>query len=86
MESAKITLKGQVTVPKKVRTALGIKAGDLVIFSVEGEQAILKPFIKKPLLDFYGILPAKRKYPGVDALRHEMHRKLSKKIIKGTEK
>jgi antitoxin PrlF len=80
MEAAKITFKGQVTIPKKVRIALGIQAGDSVIFSVEGEQAVLKPFIKKSLLDFYGILPVKRKYPGFEAIRRELHQKISNKI------
>ena len=86
MKMTRITCKGQVTIPKKVRTALGIQAGDLVIFSIEGEQAVLKPFIKKPLLDFYGALPVKRKYPGIDAIRQETHRKLSNKIVRGVEK
>jgi len=86
MEAAKITFKGQVTIPKKVRTALGIQAGDLVIFSVEGEQAVLKPFIKKSLLDFYGTMPVKRKYPGMEAIRRELHQKISKTVVGKTKK
>lgn len=39
--AAKITSKGQVTVPKIVRDALGIKEGDEVVFRVEGNRAIL---------------------------------------------
>lgn len=39
--AAKITSKGQVTVPKAVRDALGIKQGDEVIFRVEGNRAVL---------------------------------------------
>ncbi len=78
MEAAKLTFKGQVTIPKKVRTALGIQAGDLVIFSVEGGKAVLEPFIKKSLLDFYGTLPVIRKYPGFVATRREVHQKISK--------
>jgi AbrB family looped-hinge helix DNA binding protein len=39
--AAKITSKGQVTVPKAVRDALGIKEGDEVVFRVEGNRAIL---------------------------------------------
>jgi antitoxin PrlF len=38
---AKVTSKGQVTVPKSVRDALGIKEGDEVLFRVEGNRAIL---------------------------------------------
>jgi antitoxin PrlF len=36
-----VTSKGQVTVPKAVREALGIDAGDEVIFRVEGNRAVL---------------------------------------------
>jgi AbrB family looped-hinge helix DNA binding protein len=33
--------KGQVTVPKAVRDALGIAEGDEVVFRVEGNRAVL---------------------------------------------
>lgn len=39
--AAKMTSKGQVTVPKVVRDALGIEAGDQVVFRVEGNRAVL---------------------------------------------
>lgn len=39
--AARVTSKGQVTVPKSVRDALGIKEGDEVLFRVEGNRAIL---------------------------------------------
>lgn len=38
---AKVTSKGQVTVPKIVRDALGIRDGDEVIFRVEDNRAVL---------------------------------------------
>ncbi|OBA80258.1 AbrB family transcriptional regulator [Mycobacterium sp. 1164966.3] len=39
--AATVTSKGQVTIPKAVRDALGIHAGDEVIFRVEGDRALL---------------------------------------------
>lgn len=39
--AAKVTSKGQVTLPKAVRDALGITAGDAVVFRVEGNRAVL---------------------------------------------
>ena len=39
--AARITSKGQVTVPKAVRDALGIVQGDEVVFRVEGNHAVL---------------------------------------------
>ncbi|MGH3089442.1 MAG: AbrB/MazE/SpoVT family DNA-binding domain-containing protein [Rubrobacteraceae bacterium] len=32
---AKITSKGQITIPKEVREALGVKEGDSLVFEVE---------------------------------------------------
>lgn len=39
--AAKLTSKGQVTVPKVVRDALGLEEGDEVPFRVEGDRAVL---------------------------------------------
>jgi antitoxin PrlF len=39
--AARLTSKGQITVPKAVRDALGIETGDQLIFRVEGNRAVL---------------------------------------------
>lgn len=39
--AAKMSSKGQITVPKPVRDALGIGEGDSVVFRVEGNRAVL---------------------------------------------
>jgi len=39
--AARMTSKGQVTVPKAVREALGLEEGDEVVFRVEGNRAVL---------------------------------------------
>ena len=39
--AAKLTSKGQLTIPKAVRDALGLKEGDQVVFRVEGNRAVL---------------------------------------------
>ena len=39
--AAKVTSKGQITVPKVVRDALGLDAGDEVVFRVEGDRAVV---------------------------------------------
>ena len=41
--SATISSKGQITVPKAVRDALGLKSGDAVDFVLRDGQAILRP-------------------------------------------
>lgn len=39
--AARLTSKGQVTIPKAVRDALGLREGDEVVFRVEGARAML---------------------------------------------
>ena len=39
--AAKITSKGQLTIPKSVREALDLHEGDHVVFHVEGDRAVL---------------------------------------------
>jgi antitoxin PrlF len=41
MPTATVTSKGQITIPKEVRTALGIEAGDRVEFVAE-EKGVYK--------------------------------------------
>lgn len=38
---ATVTSKGQVTLPKDLRDALGLKAGDKVLFRVHKDRAVL---------------------------------------------
>jgi len=42
MHTSKISSKAQITLPRKVREALGAKAGDLIIYEVEGDVVRLK--------------------------------------------
>jgi AbrB family looped-hinge helix DNA binding protein len=76
MDQAKVTYKGQITIPKAVREALNIEQGDSVMLQVEGNHAILRPIKKKALREFYGAFPATRPYPGTATVRTHVGRKL----------
>ena len=39
--AARMSTKGQVTIPKAVREALGLHEGDAVVFRLEGSRAVL---------------------------------------------
>lgn len=41
MKAGKLTVKHQVTIPRDVRRALNLKAGDQVIFEIENGRAVV---------------------------------------------
>ena len=42
MHTSKISSKSQITLPRKVREALGATTGDMIIYEVEGDVVRLK--------------------------------------------
>ena len=42
-DSSVISTKGQVTVPKRIRTRLGLRVGDRVEFVARGHETIIRP-------------------------------------------
>ncbi len=42
MRIATLTSKGQVTIPKEIRTRLGIEAGDKISFELQGDAIVLR--------------------------------------------
>ena len=42
MHTSKLSSKAQVTLPRKVREAIGAKAGDTIAYEVEGNVVTLK--------------------------------------------
>ena len=59
MESAKVTSKGQITIPKVVRESLGVHAGDRIHFLVR-EDGVVEMFPRtRDLLSLAGLLRPK---------------------------
>jgi len=48
-EKAKISKKGQVTIPKSIREKLGLEPGKKISFDVIGREVIIYPEIEDPL-------------------------------------
>nr|HID12316.1 AbrB/MazE/SpoVT family DNA-binding domain-containing protein [Anaerolineae bacterium] len=82
---ATMTAKGQVTIPKAIRQALGIRERDHLLFLIEGERLVVIPLRRRSLRALYGALPATRPYPGHEAIREEMHAGLGERIAQGEE-
>jgi AbrB family looped-hinge helix DNA binding protein len=68
--ASRLTTKGQITIPKAVRDALGLAEGDSVVFRVEGQRAVLA---RTPdLLELAGAVsvPAAKRGVAWDEIRH----------------
>ncbi len=84
-EMATVTAKGQITIPKAIRDALGIEERDRLLFVVEGDRLVLIPLRRRSLTDLYAALPATRPYPGHDSIRQELRGELGERMARGDE-
>ncbi len=81
MSTARVTSKGQVTIPADVRRALKIDQGDDLAFEVTSERsAEVKVLKRKRLSDLFGALPSDRPVAGKEATRDEIGRELGKAL------
>lgn len=85
MTVARVTVKGQVTIPRAVRSLLGIKAGDGVIFVVEDNRAVLVPVKRQSLTDLYASLPATKPFPGTEEIRRVVQAHVAKHVLSAGE-
>ncbi len=60
MPASKVTAKGQITIPKAIRVALGVDVGDRVEFVVRGDGVVEVIARTRPLLSLAGILGERR--------------------------
>ncbi len=66
-----ITAKGQTTLPKAVREALSIQAGDRIRYVIEGSEVRILPV--RPINRLYGVL----QYDGPAATLEDMERAIT---------
>ncbi len=77
--SSRITVKGQVTVPKKIRDELNVKSGDVIQFVKKGGDVVIKPV--KTLLDLKGVVKTDRKLEDWDSARDQAKKYVVKKVM-----
>jgi AbrB family looped-hinge helix DNA binding protein len=69
MPTATVTSKGQITIPVKVRTALGLDAGDKIDFvEIEKGQFVLKPRTAS-IRDLEGCVPKLNYVPMIEEMK-----------------
>jgi len=79
--ASKVTTKGQVTIPKKVRDELGVTPGDIVVFSKKGEDIVIKS--ARTLLDLKGVVSSPRKIKDWDTVRKHVKKSVTKRVLGG---
>jgi len=79
METARINEDGGITLPEKVRKALGLKAGDQVNFVVKGEKVALIHPSRSSISAVRGILQSNKvvTVEEMDAAIQKLHSKHS---------
>lgn len=69
MASAKITSKGQITIPQEVRRAMGVSEGDRVEFVTDDEGGFALKAASSPIKALKGIIPLRRGPATLDEMR-----------------
>lgn len=87
MVRARLTSKGQITVPVEIRRRYGLETGTEVDFVAEAAGARLIPVKRRKLLDLYGALPVAKRDVGIQNMRRIAGRKrgeeLARKVRRG---
>lgn len=67
MELAKVTSKGQVTIPVAIRKLLGIQEGDKILFVEEGEKVVMMNAFTNALLKVQKAFEGIAEEPGIQS-------------------
>ena len=74
MPSAKLTSKGQITVPKEVRKALGLHTGDRLAFRVHEDGTVVVEAEKVSLKSLRGAVRSRVRGVTVEAMNEAIRR------------
>ena len=86
MPTATMTSKGQITIPIKVRKALGLVAGDKIdIFEVEEGQFQMKPR-NASIRDLEGCIPKLDHIVTIEEMNQAIHDSAAESYLKSIEK
>jgi len=80
-ETSRVTSKGQVTIPVRIRRLLGIDRGDTIVFEATDDGTVVIRPVRRRLPDLAGVLPATRPYAGKSTVRDEVGRRLGEMML-----
>ncbi|MBI3978662.1 MAG: AbrB/MazE/SpoVT family DNA-binding domain-containing protein [Chloroflexi bacterium] len=85
LRAATVTAKGQVTIPRGVREALGLKEHDRVVFVVDGDRAIMRPIRNVELAQLRGVARGRAPFTGRAAERTAAQRHVAEHVVSSFE-
>jgi antitoxin PrlF len=74
MPSAKLTSKGQITIPREVRDALGLQTGDRLAFRVRKDGTVQVEAETVDLMSLRGVVRPRVKGVTVEAMNEAIRR------------
>lgn len=80
METTKINTKNQITLPKSVREAMGVQAGDRVGFVLNNGEVKVVPIKKREPKDLMGTLRTNKPITDIKHVRQQRVKYLAKKF------
>jgi AbrB family looped-hinge helix DNA binding protein len=79
MLSTRVGRRGQITLPREVRSRIKVEEGDQIVFILDHEQVIIKP-VTQTLLDLRGSVPVSGEQK-FDAIRKQA---LTERVKRGS--
>ena len=81
MVRARLSSKGQLTIPIGIRRRYDLKTGDEVQFIAEEKGTYLVPLKRKRLMDLYGVIKADKPWPGIEKARQIAGKKRGEELL-----
>lgn len=82
MSEAKMTSKGQITLPKDIRDRLGLRQGDRVRFIVEDDGRVRLLPAKRDISELVGILPKPKRSYSLEEIDEAMQKAVAEKYAR----
>jgi AbrB family looped-hinge helix DNA binding protein len=82
MSEARMTSKGQITVPKDVRLKLGLRPGDRIRFLLEADGRVRLMPAKRDISELVGILPKPKRALSIEEMDDAIGRAVAEKFAR----
>jgi AbrB family looped-hinge helix DNA binding protein len=84
MITSQITSKGQTTIPRAVREALGLKTHDRLVYEVKKGQTVIHP-MRGTIFDHRNSVQPKRRPEDFGSVRAKVKGKVAKRAVERSE-